>query len=65
MTDQTPACLVCQQTSQQIPLIPLIFGETTYHICPSHLPVLIHHPQKLVGLLPGAEKLTPHDHGDE
>jgi hypothetical protein len=65
MSSQTPNCLVCQQTSQEIPLIPLIFGSETYYICPSHLPVLIHQPQRLVGLLPGADKLTPHDHSDE
>jgi hypothetical protein len=65
MSDSTPACLVCQQTNQQIPLLPLIFGDETYYICPSHLPVLIHQPQKLAGLLPGAEKLQPHEHDNE
>jgi hypothetical protein len=35
-----------------------------YHICPQHLPVLIHNPQMLVGKLPGAEGLTPAEHHD-
>jgi hypothetical protein len=59
MTDDTPRCLFCERTSDQIPVLTLTYQEQAYHICPEHLPVLIHQPHRLVGLLPGAEQLTP------
>jgi hypothetical protein len=65
MSNPTPACVVCAQTSEQIPLIQLQYRQNFYYICPSHFPILIHQPGKLAGLLPGAEQLQPHDHGDE
>ncbi len=55
-------CLVCDQTGDQIPLLKLEFHGRQYAICPSHFPILIHQPQLLVGKLPGAEKLQPHEH---
>ena len=61
MTENTPRCLVCQETSQEIPLLKLEYQEQEYYICPQHFPILIHQPQKLVGLLPGAEKLQGHE----
>jgi hypothetical protein len=62
MSELKPACLVCEQTSDQIPLIALSYQGATYWICPTHLPVLIHKPSQLVGRLPGAENLQPHEH---
>ena len=62
MTENTPRCLVCQETSQEIPLLKLEYQEQEYYICPQHFPILIHQPQKLVVLLPGAEKLQGHEH---
>ncbi len=62
MTENTPRCLVCQETSQEIPLLKLEYQEQEYYICPQHFPIVIHQPQKLVGLLPGAEKLQGHEH---
>ena len=62
MTENTPRCLVCQETSQEIPLLKLEYQEQEYYLCPQHFPILIHQPQKLVGLLPGAEKLQGHEH---
>jgi hypothetical protein len=62
MTDPQPQCLVCQATSQEIPLLALQFRQGQYFICPSHLPILIHQPHKLVGILPGAEHLSPQEH---
>lgn len=62
MTENTPRCLVCQETSHEIPLLKLEYQEQEYYICPQHFPILIHQPQKLVGLLPGAEKLQGHEH---
>ena len=40
------------------------FQGNTYWICPQHLPILIHDPARLVGILPGAENLRPADHHD-
>jgi hypothetical protein len=61
-TQSQPSCLVCQATSQQLPLLTLTYNDQPYYICPSHLPVLIHHPEQLIGVLPGAELLKPHEH---
>jgi hypothetical protein len=55
-------CLVCEQTSEEVPLISLNYGGKEYHICPGHLPILIHHPEQLINKLPGAANITPHDH---
>jgi hypothetical protein len=61
---QQPSCVACQRTQEEIPLIALLFQNKMHHICPQHLPVLIHNPQMLVGKLPGAEGLTPAEHHD-
>ena len=50
-------CLVCQATENQIPLIQLHYQGRNLYICPQHMPVLIHNPDKLVGTLPGAENM--------
>ena len=55
-------CLVCERTDQQVPLIQLQYRDNAYWICPQHLPVLIHNPEQLIGKLPGAEHLAPHEH---
>lgn len=57
MNDQEPRCLVCRQSDQERPLFRLEYQGRSYWICPQDFPTLIHEPQKLVGLLPGAEKL--------
>jgi len=43
------------------PLLVLEYRSSVVRICPQHMPVLIHEPQQLVGLLPGAENLKPAD----
>lgn len=60
MSNETHACIVCEQTSQELPLVALEYQDRRYWICPQHLPILIHDPQKLIGRLPGAEKLQGH-----
>ncbi|HEY9075819.1 MAG TPA: hypothetical protein VIO61_04710 [Anaerolineaceae bacterium] len=60
MADNTPKCLVCERTGQQIPLLTLNYRDQQIFICPQHLPVLIHHPDELIGRLPGAEKFEPY-----
>lgn len=60
MPQTTPRCLACERTSEETPLLALTYQGQNYHICPEHLPLLIHSPHKLVGKLPGAEKLKPY-----
>jgi hypothetical protein len=64
----TPApdsrCLACGRNSHETPLIRLEYLDKDYHICPQHLPVLIHDPASLIGALPGAERLKPAEHHD-
>jgi hypothetical protein len=62
MTGEQNQCLVCDQSSQEIPLLALEYQGVQYWICPQHFPILIHKPHLLVGKLPGAEKLTAHEH---
>ena len=50
-------CLVCKKNSSEIPVTKFYYQESNFYICPQHIPVLIHDPQKLIGLLPGADKL--------
>ena len=57
-------CLVCERGPNEIPLLQLAYLDRVYWICPQHMPMLIHNPGSLAGMLPGAEKLSPADHGD-
>jgi hypothetical protein len=57
-------CLVCRSGSETVPLIAFRFKGSDLWICPQHLPILIHDPGKLTGVLPGAEDLDPADHHD-
>ncbi|RLD55764.1 MAG: hypothetical protein DRJ05_12440 [Bacteroidetes bacterium] len=50
-------CLFCKRDENEIPLVQLDFKGENHWICPQHIPVLIHDPQKLVGMLPGAENM--------
>jgi hypothetical protein len=59
MTADDPKWLVCEQTSQEVPLLSISYRNRQYWICPQHFPILIHQPDKLIGKLPGAEKLIP------
>ena len=58
------SCLVCKRTSDEIPLIPFQYQGGDHFICPQHLPILIHDPAKLAGILPGAEGMSAADHAD-
>lgn len=55
MTPIASECLYCQRTAEEIPLITIQYRGKEYFICPQHLPILIHKPEQLVGLLPGFE----------
>lgn len=50
-------CLVCKKSSTETPVTKFYYQESEFYICPQHIPVLIHKPQELVGLLDGADKL--------
>jgi len=50
-------CLVCKKSSSETPVTKFYYQESEFYICPQHIPVLIHNPQELVGLLDGADKL--------
>jgi hypothetical protein len=57
-------CLICRRGSHDTPLVVLEYRGSAMRICPQHLPVLIHDPASLIGVLPGAETLRPADHHD-
>ena len=59
-----PACLFCQRSADATPLLTLEYRGATFRICTQHLPVLIHDPASLIGILPGAEQLEPSSHQD-
>jgi len=62
MQSEQHQCIVCEQSSQEIPLLAIEYQGKHYWICPQHFPILIHQPAQLVGRLPGAEKLQGHSH---
>ena len=67
MTEDSGApagCLVCRKGSVEVPLIAFQYKGADRWICPQHLPLLIHDPGKLAGLLPGAEDLEAANHDD-
>ena len=64
MTPNPDRCVACGRTSDEVPLLSFDYGGETARICSQHLPVLIHDPTRLAGMLPGAEGLKPADHKD-
>ncbi len=50
-------CLICKQDEENVPLVQVDYKGNNYYICPQHIPVLIHDPGQLEGLLPGAENM--------
>ena len=57
-------CLACARGTEETPLMHLEYLDAELWICPQHLPILIHDPAQLIGVLPGAEKLRPAEHHD-
>jgi hypothetical protein len=57
-------CLACGRASAEIPLLPVEYRNQRLWICPQHLPILIHDPQRLAGTLAGAEDMQPAEHHD-
>ncbi len=50
-------CLFCKQDQENVPLVQLEYKGRKYYICPQHIPVLIHDPSQLEGMLPDAGEL--------
>ncbi len=50
-------CIFCNRNNKQVPLVQLSYMDKNYWICPQHIPILIHEPTKLAGMLPGAEDM--------
>ena len=59
--DKDKTCIQCGKSDELVPLLTLAYQKSEYQICAEHLPILIHSPHKLVGKLPDAEKLNPHE----
>lgn len=57
-------CLSCNRTENEIPLVTLTYSSNPAYICSHCLPLLIHHPEQLVGRLKGAENIPPAEHND-
>lgn len=64
MTDVTPVCLVCERSSDLIPLLAFQYQGKALWICPEHLPILIHQPARLADKLSGAEGFAPAEDHD-
>ncbi len=58
MAEINDTCIVCKKDENEVPLIMMKYKGQDLRICPQHVPVLIHDPQKLVGLVDGAENFT-------
>jgi hypothetical protein len=50
-------CIACGISEQEVPLIVLAYQGGELRICPQHIPLLIHEPQKLIGKFKGAENM--------
>ena len=57
MSKEKKECLVCNRGTNEVPLVHVEYKDKNYWICPQHIPVLIHDPQKLDGILPDADSL--------
>ena len=62
MNPNLARCIVCEQDSQQVPLLPFEYQGKTHYICPQHLPILIHKPASLADKLPGLEAISAPEH---
>ncbi len=56
MEEKNLTCLVCNRTEEEVPLLKMTYKGQELRICPQHIPILIHEPHKLVGIIDDAEK---------
>ena len=66
MNEKTTAhnCLNCSRSENEIPLVSLVYSGKPTYICSHCLPMLIHHPETLIGKIEGAENIPPAEHHD-
>lgn len=57
-------CLNCNRSENEIPLVNLSYSGKPAYICSHCLPMLIHHPETLIGKIEGAENIPPAEHHD-
>ncbi len=64
MSNTGKKCLVCQRDDKEVPLLKFEYRGNDIYVCSQHIPVLIHSPQKLQGLLPDlpGDAAPPHVH---
>ncbi len=55
MAEENNTCIVCKKTEEEIPLVIMKYKGQEIRICPEHIPLLIHEPHKLAGLIDNAE----------
>lgn len=54
---KTKACIVCKKSSFEVPVTKFYHKKNKFYICSQHIPVLIHKPEELIGLLDGSDEL--------
>ena len=47
-------CLLCDLSSQEVPLIAFEYQGDKYYVCTGHLPTLLHKPEQFAGKLKDA-----------
>jgi hypothetical protein len=62
MNDSQLKCIVCERTSEEVPVVPFQYQGKNFGICPEHLPIMIHKPHQLADKLPGIERMQGHEH---
>lgn len=55
MSNYNKNCIICNKSEDEIPLTKFDYKNNGFWICSQHIPILIHDPKKMDGLLPGAE----------
>ena len=64
MNESRSKCVACERTSDRVPIVRIEYQGALIGICPQHLPILIHDPTRLAGVLAGAESMEAADHHD-
>jgi hypothetical protein len=49
-------CVLCEKSSDEIPVIAFEFKGERYQVCTAHLPTLLHQPEKFAGKIADAGK---------
>lgn len=57
-------CLSCNRSENESPLVTLTYSRKQMFICTICLPILIHHPETLIGKIEETENILPAEHND-